>query len=334
MEREMLKRAFILAVSLAAVSAVPGRCRAENQPANALLVVPSETAFNKGFQDFLDKNGAKLLHSYPPSVFIGFIPQTLDERLRSRFGAEVYRERVDDWASFAAYGENAVFAVNTWNKRFVEDPPEAPLVVSARVQKAGRKGAGIKLVWNDVMKATSYRLQISRDPEFSSVELETMVARNRYDVQPFFLPDGVYYWRVAGVMTLNTGAVSEGPFSEAYSFAVSSPARAKGPAFAAPAIERKIRIKGRPLSWPNASGARFYRMQLSDKPDFASPLLDVFTDTCAYKTSGLPIEKGRTYYMRVMGSDGSSAGGWSETSEVVIERSGPVKNDARRRERK
>ncbi len=330
----MLKRAFILAAALAAAFTFGEPCRAEEQPANALLVVPSGTAFNKGFQDFLDKNGAKLLHSYPPSVFIGYIPQTLDERLRSKFGAEVYRDKVDDWSSFASYGENAVFAVNTWNKRFVEDPPEAPLVVSARVQKVGRRGDGIKLVWNDVMKAASYRLQISSDPGFGSVELETIVARNRFDIQPSFLADGIYYWRVAGIMKLNTGETSEGAFSNAYSFAVSRPSSAKGPRPAAPAIEKKINVKGRPLSWPNPSAARFYRMQLSDKPDFASPLLDVFTDTCAYKTSGLPLEKGRKYYMRVMGSDGSAAGDWSQTSEVVIERPGPVSNDARRRERK
>jgi hypothetical protein len=304
--------------------------RAADTPANALLVVPSErTVFDKKFQDFLEKNGAKLLQSHPPSVFVGYIPQELDKQLKEKFGALVYRDKVDDWSSFARYGESAVFAVNAWNKRFVEDPPEAPLIVSSQVQQVGRKKDALKLTWNEVMKASSYRLQISPTEAFETVILDTIIARNNYRLIPAFWKDGVYYWRVAGLLTLNTGEEKEGAFSEVYSFAVSKPSRAAGVKLAAPPLPAKNRFKGRPLSWASPVSFKYYRLQLSETADFDVPLLDVFTDTCTYKLSGLPVKRDTPYYMRVQGSDGAAAGEWSGVSEVVIESPGPIAKDAR-----
>lgn len=331
----MLKRTICLcAAALLAAAALLPAASAEDKPANALLVVPSGTAFDKKFQDFLAKNGAKLLHSHPPSVFVGLIPAELDKQLREKFGAEVYREKVEDWASFARYGENAVYAVNAWNKGFQEDPPEAPLVVSTRVQKAGRKGETLKLVWNEVMKAHSYRLQIAQDEAFERVVLETVAQRSQYPIVPAFWPDGVYYWRVAGVMKLNTGEDAEGAYSQAYTFAVSKPARAPGPKLGAPSLPERTRVKGRPLSWAAPAAFKYYHLQLSETADFSAPLVDVFTDTCTFKLSGLPLKWGDKYYMRVMGSDGASYGEWSRTSEVVVESPGPIPGDVKRRKQK
>jgi len=323
-----------LAAALLAVFVLYGPARAADTPANALLVVPAGTAFDKKFQDFLEKNGAKLLHSHPPSVFVGYIPQELDKQLNEKFGAQVYRDRVDDWSSFARYGENAVYAVNAWNKRFVEDPPEAPLVVSSQVQQVGRTKDALKLTWNEVMKATGYRLQISPDENFETVILDTILARNDYRLVPAFWKDGVYYWHVAGLLTLNTGEQKEGAFSETYSFAVSKPARAAGIKLGAPPLPAKSKFKGRPLSWASPVSFKYYRLQLSETADFDAPLLDVFTDTCAYKLSGLPVKRDTPYYMRVQGSDGASAGDWSPVSEIVIEPPGPIARDARTLKRK
>lgn len=322
--------AAVAAIFAFLVFLAPARA-AEESPANALLVVPSErVVFDKKFQDFLEKNGAKLLHSHPPSVFVGFIPRELDKQLSEKFGAIVYRDRVDDWSSFARYGENAVFAVNAWNKRFVEDPPEAPLVVSSKVQQVGRKGDALKLTWNEVMKATAYRLQVSADEAFDSIGLETVLARNSYSLVPAFWKDGVYYWRVAGIMTLNTGETKEGAFSDVYSFAISKPSRAAGPKLAPPPVQAKSRVKGKPLSWASPVSFKYYHLQLSETADFETPLLDVFTDTCTYKLSGLPVKRDTPYYMRVMGSDGAAAGSWSEVGEVIVESPGPIVNDSRR----
>lgn len=308
---------LLQAAALAAAMLCPP-AQAADIPANALLVVPSETAFDRKFQDFLDKRGAKLLESHPPSVFVGHIPQELDKELEERFGARVYRERVDDWASFARYGEKAVFAVNAWNKRFVDDPPEAPLVVSAKVQRAGRRG-GLTLTWNEVMKAGAYRLQISRSADFEGVQLETLLSGNRFTLYPFFLEDGVYYWRVAPVVRLNTGESSELSFSGTYSFAVSNPRVAPAVKRPAAPAQKNARLSKGALHWQDSPGDRYFRLQLSNTQDFSAPLADVFTDTCSYRLSGLPLDPAGAYYLRVMASDGKVSGDWSEPAAVLPE---------------
>ncbi len=307
---------LLTAAAAAAVLLFPAAAGAAGMPENALLVVPSRTAFDAKFQDFLAANGASLLRSYPPSVYIGYIPPVLDRDLRARFGAEVYRGKVDDWSSFARYGDQAVYAVNEWNKRFLEDPPEAPLVVSARVEKAARRGDGIKLVWNDIMKAVAYRIQISTAQTFSSGVLGTVTSRNSYVVYPAFFREGIYYWRVAGIIAGKTGGTSEGPFSEAYSFAIPGraarrrpPARPRLPAALAPV--RKL------LRWPGAAGARYYQLQLSEKRGFEAPLVDVFSDTCSYDLSGLPLLPDTVYYLRVRGG-AAKAGPWSRVSRLKL----------------
>ena len=321
METAMLKRIMRLggaAVLAAAVLCAPSKA-ADGTLVNALLVVPSaQTVFDKKFQDFLETKGVKLLQSHPPSVFVGYIPKELDGQLKEKYGALVYRDKVDDWGAFARYGENAVFAVNAWNKRFLDAPSEAPLVVSTKVRQAGRKGDALELTWNEVMKASVYRLQISRDETFGTVLLDTVVARNSYKLVPAFWKDGVYYWRVAGILTLNNGEPRDGAFSEVYSFAVSKAYGGGGEKLAAPPVPAKTRVTDRPLSWASSRAFRYYRLQLSETPGFDAPLLDVFTDTCSYKLSGLPVERGALYYMRVKGSDGTATGAWSEVSEIIM----------------
>jgi len=326
-----MKLTIKVSAALAALFFCAAARAADDKPANALLVIPSDqTAFDGGFQSFLDKKGAKLLQSYPPSVFVGYIPQALDAELGEKYGALVYRDKVDDWSSFSKYGERAVFAVNSWNKRFVEDPPEAPLVVSSKVRQSGRKGEALDLSWNEVMKASSYRLQISSDEAFGSVLLDTVLGRNAYRIFTPFLADGVYYWRVAGVLTLNNGEARPGAFSAPSPFAVSKPARAHGPKPAAPSLPPAKALKGRQLSWEASPGARYYRLQFSGAADFSVSLADVFTDTCTFRLSGFRVRRGEPYYMRVMASDGDSSGDWSTVSRVIIESPGPIPGYPRR----
>ena len=314
-------RSLVCAAAALSVFAfcLPSRAEEESQ-VNALLVIPTaEMAFDHKFQDFLSRNGAMLLKSYPPSVFEGYIPQDLDKELGELYGVLVYRERVEDWSSFAKYGEKAVFAVNTWNKRFVADPPAAPLPVTLSVLKAGRNGAGMDLTWNEVMKAVSYRLQISTEEDFSSLNLGTELTRNTYRLYPAFWDDGVYYWRVSGIMTLNNGEIREGAFSAPGSFAVSKKDRPASQAKpAAPGLPAKARFAGKPLSW-TPKKAKYFRLQLSNTKDFSAPLADVFTDTCTYKTSELPLKTGKAYFMRVRGADTFGPGEWSDISEVMVE---------------
>ena len=299
---------------------------------NALMIVDSDSAaFNRDFQKYLADNGARVTDAFPPHAFMGYVPAGLDADLVKNYATIVYRAKIDDMSVIAKYGENAFFAVNIWNKHFVEDPPEAPLVISYKVSQL-KKGDAITLSWNEVMRADAYKLQIASDKDFTAIALETLLKQNHYEVYPAFFSDGIYYWRVSGLLTLNGGGRKEGRFSDAYSFAVSKPASvaAKAP-LPAPILPKMMALKGRkPLGWPKNPSFRHYRMQLSETSDFSAPLLDAFTDKDFYKISGLPVEYGKPYFMRVMGSDGTSAGAWSEASAVTFDTPGPIANDVRK----
>lgn len=204
-------------------------------------------------------------------------------------------------------------------KHFVKDSSEAPLPVDYKVSQV-KKGDAIILSWDEVMKAADYKLQIASDKNFAAIVLETLLARNKYEVYPAFFAGGVYYWRISGLLTLNTGARREGRFSDAHSFAVTKRvSAAAGVPLAAPVLPGSMVLNGKkPSGWKANPVFRYYRMQLSETKDFSDPSLDTFTDKEFYKLSGLSVEYGKPYFMRLMGSDGVSGGTWSEASEVTF----------------
>ncbi len=327
----MRKTIFILLAGLTPAFSIVAVAQ-EGSGMNALMIVDSDSAaFNKNFQKYLADRGARITDAFPPHAFMGYVPDSLDAVLLKEYGTSVYRGKVADISVIANYGENAFYAVNIWNKRFVEDPPEAPLVVSYKVSQL-KQGDAITLSWNEVMKAAYYKLQIASDKDFTAIVVETILNRNKYEVYPAFFSDGVYYWRVSGLLTLNNGGRKAGRFSEVYSFAVSNTAPPAARALLpAPVLLQAKDLKGKtPLSWAKSPAFKHYRLQLSETADFAVPLVDTFTDKEFYKISGLPVEYGKPYFMRLMGSDGTSVGTWSEASEVVFDVPGPIANDARK----
>lgn len=306
----------ILVLFAAILIAQPAHSGSESDM-NALLVIASKTeAFDADFQKYLADNGARIIKAFPPHAFMGYVPWALDKTLAERYGATVYRGRIEDMDRLAKYGESIFLAANEWNKRCQEDPPEAPLVISHKVLRA-RKGEAIVLSWNDVMKAAEYRLEISRGREFRELILKATPAGSRYELYSAFLADGVYYWRVAAFLTLNNGERVQSRFSDVFSFAVSKPAAAK--TVPAPKLPKNMAVKGgEPLAWKKNPDFKYYRVQVGGTKEFSDLVADDFTDTNSYRTAGLPLEYGATYYLRLMGAGGAAAGPWSEPCEVWI----------------
>lgn len=320
---------YFTAALLLAAALGPAPARADDDaPANALMLMPSENmAFDTRFQDFLNKNGARFTQSFPPYAFIGHVPEAVEEELSKKYGVKVYRAKVDDMADFFKCGASAVLAGNAWNKTFQDDPPVAPIVISHKVTRGG--DVKLTLHWNEIMKAVSYRLQISPHRAFDKVALETVLAANSFDFYTPFWADGVYYWRVAGLLTLNTGAQRESDFSDTYYFSVSG---SSAPALTvAPALPVSAKFKGSTLKWPKNPAFKYYRLQVAQARDFSAPLVDIFTSTESCKVAGLPLQRDTPYYMRLMGADNTSAGPWSKPSEIVIEAPGPSAKDQRKR---
>ena len=320
---------------------------------NALLVQDSQTmVLTKDLQHYLKTNGARITHVFPPHFFMGYVPPILDEALRRDYGIAVYRTKIKDTVIFSKYWENVSYAVNIWNKRFAEDPPDAPLIRTDKTQQV-QKGTAVKgmapkmgvitLNWDDVANTSYYKVQICRDTDFKDVILESMTKKPQYNLYPAFFTNGVYYWRVAGLFNAGHNSI-QGQFSDVHSFAVSkSPAPEatidRGPVppmqLSAPVLAKNVTLKGKnSLTWEKNTAFKYYRVQVAGAKNFADTLIDGFTDKDFYRISGLPIEFGKTYFMRIMGSDDSLFGPWSEVSEVKIDTPGPIANDALGKEKR
>ena len=119
----MRKTIFILLAGLTPAFSIVAVAQ-EGSGMNALMIVDSDSAaFNKNFQKYLADRGARITDAFPPHAFMGYVPDSLDAVLLKEYGTSVYRGKVADISVIANYGENAFYAVNIWNKRFVEDPP-------------------------------------------------------------------------------------------------------------------------------------------------------------------------------------------------------------------
>lgn len=315
-----MKRASLLIfTAFISVSSIPARSGSETGM-NALLVINSRTeAFDKDFQRYLADNGARIIRAFPPHAFIGCVPEALDKPLADRYGARVYRSKIDDLTPLARYGGEVFRAVNEWNKHLQEDPQEAPLVISHKVLQA-KKGAAIVLSWNSVMKAAEYRLEIARDAGFGEIVVKTSPAANRYELYPAFFEDGVYYWRVAGLLTLNSGATVRSRFSETFSLPVSKTAPGAA-AVPAPRLPKSIVVKGgRPIAWMKDPAFKYYRVQLAETKEFTDLLVDDFTDRNSYAAAGPGLAYGADYYLRLKGASETASGPWSAPCRVRIER--------------
>lgn len=300
---------FLLVIG---VFLINGYC--SDKEADSLLLLPDENiAYDKDFQKFLSDNGARLLDAYTPNIFMGYIPKELEKQLKKIYGAKIYRSRIEYMGDFAPYGEKAMLAANTWNKRLQEDPKMAPLVIDTSVKKIGRKLSGLNLCWNKAMDAISYRLQTSQTETFDNIFFEVITDRNCHVIMPAFWPDGVHYWRVAPALRTLNGEITEEPFSKPDSFAVSKPQNKANKKVKKPTISDMTVTKK--ISWA-PSDYPFYRVQISDVNNFSMPIADVFSDTCTYKTADLPIKKGETYFLRIKASDGINQSVWSNTATV------------------
>ena len=132
----MKKVSLILAIAAILTPVRPAHAGSESDM-NALLVIASKTeAFDANFQKYLADNGARIIKAFPPHAFMGYVPWALDKTLAKRYGATVYRGRIEDMDRWP-YGRH-VPGRERVEKRCQEDL-EAPLMTKPQ-GPAARKG--------------------------------------------------------------------------------------------------------------------------------------------------------------------------------------------------
>jgi hypothetical protein len=160
------------------------------------------------------------------------------------------------------------------------------------------------LTWAAVTGATTYRLQVSLNPGFSSfVVNDSALTTTSRAIGPL-LENTAYYWRVSAKNSAGTsGFHALAPYQF---FTGTAPVPAK-PDLITPALYAENVATNTALVWGASVGATRYHVQLSTSPTWVSFIVNDSTTTSTTKT-GLSLAANTTFYWRVraINSSGSS----------------------------
>jgi len=208
------------------------------------------------------------------------------------------------WRVSASNAGGASSWSSIWSFTTVVAAPQIPTLVSPPNGATGLP-TSLTLKWNASAGATSYRLQVSTNPGFTSTVVDQSgIIETSYTVSGL-LANTTYYWRVYAV---NAGSASD--WSSVWSFTVIVAA----PTLIAPSNGEAGVSTNPTLSWNTVAGATSYRLQVSTSSTFATTVVDQSGITgTSYALSGL--SNYTTYYWRV---NATASGGTSDWSGVWI----------------
>lgn len=170
--------------------------------------------------------------------------------------------------------------------------------------------------WASAAGATTYRIQIDDNPDFSSPFIETTTGATSF-TPSLDIVNGTHYWRVRGENSTLVGA-----WSSARSVVISSvsaPPVPSAPTLNSPAAEAQLTDTSPTFQWSEASGASGYYIYISASATFETIMLTGQTSATQYTfpspTNDLP---NGTYYWRVRGYNSSGNGSYSATRSFTI----------------
>jgi hypothetical protein len=193
-----------------------------------------------------------------------------------------------------------------WNFTTTIGAPAAPLLVSPPNNSTGTSLTPI-LDWNNVPGATTYRVQLSLSPTFTTTIVNTVTgATSQYQVTAALSYNTTYYWRANAT---NAGGTSG--WSEVWQFTtLISPPLA--PTLLLPA-NNATGVSLTPfMDWTDVSGATTYRLQVSTNIAFTNIVYNNIAITASEFTLPSGYLIGSTqYYWRVAAINSGGQGPYS-----------------------
>ncbi len=171
---------------------------------------------------------------------------------------------------------------------------QASIAPPSLVTTAASVTANPTLQWHAIAGASTYRVQVSLDPQFAATvyAVDTVALEATPDAD---LPLGTLYWRVAGIAGGSVGPFSSnGTFTKSWTAPVpTAPVLAPGDTVAHLAYPTAPPV----FSWSPVAGAASYVLEIDDAADFVSP--QSFTTTNTSFTLPEPQTAGQQYYWHV-----------------------------------
>ena len=186
-------------------------------------------------------------------------------------------------------------------------PPPAPGAPTLSLPVNGANGVSTNptLSWNASAGATSYGVEVSSDPNFTTfVYNQTGIASTSTNASGL-TNNTVYYWRVNAT---NTGGTSAWSASFSFTTAAGNPPAA--PILSSPLNGSTNVLKNPTLTWNASNGATSYSVQVSTDPGFSTLIVDRI-NVISTSTNVTSLGSRVTYYWRVnatnaYGTSGSS----------------------------
>lgn len=163
--------------------------------------------------------------------------------------------------------------------------------------------------WSEVTQASSYRLQVDDNADFTSPSVDIQVNGTGYSNAYHYTNGATYHWRI---MALNPSIGSAWTRSSTFTVSIALSA----PAPLTPTDGAMGYSTDMVFNWTDVPGARAYHFQLSSAADFSLTTVDAIVQPSYYDASSL--RSNITYYWRVMASNQDYQSGWSPASSFFI----------------
>ncbi|MBK8982767.1 MAG: T9SS type A sorting domain-containing protein [Ignavibacteria bacterium] len=208
---------------------------------------------------------------------------------------------------------NAYNAIGTgqWSSSFhftTIGPPSAPLLLTP-VNNAVNVSLTPLLDWENVLNASTYRLQIATDSVFSNIILNPVnLTASQYNVpSPYFTYLTKYYWRASAA-----NGIGASDWSSVFSFTTLNAPLPSAPTLVSPANGSTGIILTPLLSWINLVGANSYGLQISTDINFNNVIHSQQKITnISYTVPSSVLNNNTLYFWRVNASNNSGTGSWS-----------------------
>lgn len=187
--------------------------------------------------------------------------------------------------------------------------PAHPQVLNKATLSSPSNGAteqplSLTLQWESVTGATSYQLQVSTSPTFSTTEFnQSGISETSYTINSLER-EKVYYWRVRGFLLTAAGS-----WSDVWSFST-IPNPPTAPALISPGNNSNDQPVSITCSWNGSSGATSFRVQIATDSLFTNSLYD----TSVGLSSSLSVQNLQhetEYFWKVQPSNSGGTGPWS-----------------------
>lgn len=198
------------------------------------------------------------------------------------------------------------------------DPPPAP-TAPILVAPGGLDAANPTVVdslkprftWQPSSDAASYRIQISKNAQFTSLLVNATTNSTEYAFEWQTLTKGAqYWWRVQGV-----NHVGAGDWSTVFTF--KAPTVPAVPTLVEPSNGAKDVSASPVLDWSDVDGATGYLLMVGTNTWFGTKVIDTTVSGTSSYTPTAALTPG-TYYWKVAATNGAGTSNWSPTWSFTV----------------